>query len=86
VRFAAEEFHHAASAVERFPVDVSTAGADRHSIENGGELQSLIYGKDWSQTPTGPIEQWSPTLKTMVQLPSRKPLSAFCCGGAPSTA
>ena len=41
----------------------------------GGELRTLIDGKDWSKTPIGPIEQWSPTLKTIVDfiLASRFP-------------
>ncbi|MGA8399667.1 MAG: ATP-binding protein [Stellaceae bacterium] len=29
-------------------------------------MRPLIYGKDWSKTPIGAIEQWSPTLKTIV--------------------
>jgi PAS domain S-box-containing protein len=32
----------------------------------GGEMLRLIREKDWSRTPIGPIERWSPTLKIMV--------------------
>ena len=34
----------------------------------GGEMRTFIREKDWSQTSIGPMERWSPTLKTMVEL------------------
>jgi signal transduction histidine kinase len=42
----------------------------------GGEMGQLIRAKDWSQTAIGPLESWSPTLKTMVRflLANRFPL------------
>src|SRR5262245_13412649 len=43
---------------------ISPGGQD-HS-ERTSELGSLIRAKDWSTTPIGPRERWSPTLKTMV--------------------
>ena len=36
------------------------------SLRPGGEMQGLIREKDWSRTPIGPVERWSPTLKIMV--------------------
>jgi hypothetical protein len=41
-----------------------------------GEMSRLIREKDWSRTSIGPIEQWSPTLKIMVDflLANRFPL------------
>jgi hypothetical protein len=41
-----------------------------------GEMSRLIREKDWSRTPIGPVEQWSATLKTMVDflLANRFPL------------
>jgi hypothetical protein len=41
-----------------------------------GEMARLIREKDWSQTPIGPSEQWSPTLKIMIDflLANRFPL------------
>jgi hypothetical protein len=36
------------------------------TLSPGGEMLRLIRQKDWSRTPIGPIEQWSPTLKIMV--------------------
>ena len=35
-------------------------------LSPGEEMLRLIREKDWSRTPIGPIEQWSPTLKIMV--------------------
>ena len=32
----------------------------------GGELGRLIREKDWSETPIGPMDRWSPTLQTIV--------------------
>jgi signal transduction histidine kinase/CheY-like chemotaxis protein len=42
----------------------------------GGEMGSLIRSFDWSATPIGPVEKWSPTLRTMVSflLANRFPL------------
>jgi PAS domain S-box-containing protein len=41
-----------------------------------GEMSRFIREKDWSWTPIGPLEQWSPTLKIMVDflLANRFPL------------
>jgi signal transduction histidine kinase/DNA-binding response OmpR family regulator len=46
------------------------------SPHQGGELRTLIRQKDWSRTPIGPIEQWSPALRMMVDvlLANRFPL------------
>ena len=41
-------------------------GGQGHSLEPTGELGSLIRTKDWSTTPIGPPERWSPTLKMVV--------------------
>ncbi|HEY5336611.1 MAG TPA: HWE histidine kinase domain-containing protein [Rhizomicrobium sp.] len=41
------------------------AGADTRAP---AELAALIRDKDWSQTPLGPREAWSPALSMMVQL------------------
>jgi PAS domain S-box-containing protein len=35
-------------------------------LQGGGEMGGLIRSKDWSETPIGPIESWSPTLRMMV--------------------
>ena len=42
----------------------------------GGEMLRLIREKDWSRSPIGPVERWSPTLKIMVDflLANRFPL------------
>jgi hypothetical protein len=33
-----------------------------------GEMGERILGLDWSTTPLGPIEKWSPGLRTTVSL------------------
>jgi PAS domain S-box-containing protein len=46
------------------------------SFHPDGEMSRLIREKDWSRTPIGSVEQWSPTLKTMANflLANRFPL------------
>ena len=41
-----------------------------------GEMAALVRDMDWSQTPLGPIETWSQSLRTMVRtlLANRFPL------------
>ncbi|HVV93317.1 MAG TPA: ATP-binding protein [Hyphomicrobiales bacterium] len=45
-------------------------------LAGGGEMGELIRATDWSQTPIGPIEAWSPSLRMMasVLLANRFPL------------
>jgi signal transduction histidine kinase len=45
-------------------------------LSGGGELGALIRSFDWSGTPIGPIETWSPALRMMVgfMLANRFPL------------
>jgi signal transduction histidine kinase/CheY-like chemotaxis protein/PAS domain-containing protein len=35
-------------------------------LESGGEMAALIRSRDWSSTPIGPVESWSPSLRMMV--------------------
>jgi signal transduction histidine kinase len=35
-------------------------------LAGGGEMGERIRSKDWSQTPFGPVETWSPALRMMV--------------------
>jgi PAS domain S-box-containing protein len=37
-------------------------------LEGAGEMGALIHAKDWSATPLGPAQTWSPALKTIVSL------------------
>jgi PAS domain S-box-containing protein len=37
-------------------------------LPGGGEMEELIDSLDWSKTPIGPRETWSPALKTMVRI------------------
>src|SRR5690242_19229976 len=45
-------------------------------LESDGEMGALIRAKDWSSTPIGPAENWSPSLRMMVgfMLANRFPL------------
>jgi len=45
-------------------------------LAGGGEMGALMRAFDWSKTPIGPVESWSPTLRTMVSflLANRFPL------------
>ncbi len=33
-----------------------------------GELAALVRSKDWARTPLGPLETWSPSLRTVLRL------------------
>ena len=48
----------------------------RPFLVGGDEMGSLIRSFDWSKTPIGPVEQWSPSLRMMVSflLANRFPL------------
>ncbi|MBD2021550.1 diguanylate cyclase, partial [Leptolyngbya sp. FACHB-36] len=37
-------------------------------FEGGGEMGALMRSIDWSQTPLGPIKQWSQSLKTCIRI------------------
>src|SRR5262249_52301698 len=37
-------------------------------LPNGGEMGERIRAFDWSRTPLGPIESWSPALRTMLRI------------------
>jgi hypothetical protein len=47
-----------------------------HWLTGGGEMGALIREFDWGNTPLGPLESWSPTLRMMVRflLANRFPL------------
>lgn len=68
---------------DEYVVDALTASAKLdgaegrpHFLAGGGEMGALIRAMDWSKTSIGPIESWSPTLRTMVSflLANRFPL------------
>jgi hypothetical protein len=52
---------------ERPVVEQSRAAATRWLVGDGG-VSDLIRAKDWSQTPLGPVELWSESLRTSVSL------------------
>ena len=46
--------------------DVPTVTEPAHTVTGGGAMGDLIRSFDWAATPLGPIEQWSPGLRTTV--------------------
>jgi signal transduction histidine kinase/CheY-like chemotaxis protein len=40
----------------------------------GGACADLIFARDWTATPLGPIEAWSPSLKTAIAILLRSPV------------
>lgn len=59
------------------PEDQAPLMAD--CLAGGGEMGALIRGIDWSQTPVGPVSDWSPPFRTLVGLVLRNrfPLSLW---------
>src|SRR5690349_11968594 len=40
----------------------------QHSfLAGGGEMGQLVRSRDWSQTPVGPMHDWSPTLRATLR-------------------
>lgn len=52
--------------VSRAETNVRSASADW--LIGGGEMATLVRTHDWSQTPLGPTESWSPALRMIVGL------------------
>lgn len=40
---------------------------DHDCLAGGGDMGALMRSLDWSQTPIGPVESWSPALQMMVR-------------------
>ena len=55
---------------------IGIRGAPASFPAGGGEMGALIRATDWSRTPIGPVEGWSPALRMMVSflLANRFPL------------
>ncbi len=53
----------------------------REFLAGGGEMGALIRAHDWSRTPLGAPERWSPTLRMMVSLSARQSFSAAAVVG-----
>jgi hypothetical protein len=43
-------------------------GESRDCLAGGGEMGALMRGTDWSTTPIGAVETWSPVFRTMVRV------------------
>ena len=47
------------------PAELPKSGSSA-VLAGGGEMGALMRTLDWANTPLGPVETWSQTLKTMV--------------------
>ncbi|HVX30733.1 MAG TPA: ATP-binding protein [Nitrolancea sp.] len=52
--------------MDRTAPDIAASGLA--FLSGGGEMGALLRAKDWSSTPLGPVDSWSPALKTVVRL------------------
>lgn len=50
------------------PHDQGAVPSADSAFIGGGEMGKLVRANDWSQTPLGPIESWSASLRTAVSL------------------
>src|SRR6185503_8329495 len=50
--------------------DMHTASSGEQTVlfAGGGEMGALMRSMDWSQTPLGPAERWSQSLRTTVNI------------------
>src|SRR5690349_18714848 len=49
--------------------NAGSGGSDPFAfLTGGGDVASLMREHDWSQSPLGPVEGWSPTLKSAVSM------------------
>ena len=44
------------------------AKAERGWLRGEGEMERRIREFDWASTPLGPMESWSPALRTMLRI------------------
>jgi hypothetical protein len=59
---------------------LSTSINKQHFLNGGGEMGELMRAKDWSQTPLGTPDLWSPSLRTIVSVVLNNPFGMFCLG------
>ena len=59
--------------------DGAADGTAYDFLRGGGELGALMRGKDWSETPFGPLEGWPQSLRSAVSimLNSRYPIALY---------
>lgn len=50
-------------------------------LTGGSEMEALVRDHDWSATPLGPIDHWSPQLRTTVQLVLASPFPTVLAWG-----
>src|SRR5579871_6558434 len=50
------------------PAAASSPASSQDLFSGGGEMGARMRAMDWSQTPLGPVEFWSGSLKTAVSI------------------
>ncbi|MGV3593330.1 MAG: ATP-binding protein [Gammaproteobacteria bacterium] len=58
-----------------------TSGEPPGFLQPGGEMAELIRRHDWSATPLGPLEQWSPALRMIVPFMLANRFPMLLCWG-----
>jgi len=56
--------------MDEVPAEIrpTASGAEWACLRGGGEMGALMRAKDWSASPLGPVERWSPALRTMTSI------------------
>ena len=76
--------YHDEAAVIHAALDLlraQSASGDTPAIAGGGECGALIRAFDWRAGPLGPMESWSPELRTMVATVLHSPVAAVLMWG-----
>src|SRR5690349_5415137 len=60
--------HHAGATLVVLMTDFPGSQTPHVFLAGGGEMGARIRAFDWSATPLGPIESWTPALRTMVSI------------------
>ena len=67
-RFAGDRQNPIVPSLQAAPETHPVAGAANQWLTGEGEMARRIREFDWSQTPVGPIENWSPSLRMVVKI------------------
>jgi hypothetical protein len=68
VRFSSDPLATSSSAETVSMITQASSLSLRDCFDRGGEMGALMRSLDWSKTPIGDVESWSPILQMMVRL------------------
>src|SRR5262249_46727873 len=66
--FIASDFGGDRNGLRALGMENSVEQATPSFLRDGGEMGALMRANNWTETPLGPPEMWSPSLKMMVSL------------------